>query len=94
MGAINRGRGTDISGEYLDPEDWIEACARGDEGGKGRGWFEARLGFMRGVAGGDAETVDPALEMLLGRRPEMGTECVERLVREDGGYTWHQNYAR
>lgn len=94
VSAINKGRGTDIPVKYLDPQEWIETSAKDDEGGKGRGWFEARLVFTEGVCNGDAEVVDSALETLLGRRPEGGMESVERLVREDRGYTWHQNYAR
>ena len=50
--------------------------------------------FTQGVCEGDAALVDPALETLLGRRPETGKEAVERLVRGEGGYTWHQNHAR
>ena len=92
--AINAGRKTNVPVEYLEPEDWIEACAKDDEGGKGRAWFEARLVFAQGVCDGDAALVDTALETLLGRRPETGKEAVERLVREDPGYTWHQNHAR
>ncbi|KAK5166606.1 uncharacterized protein LTR77_008149 [Saxophila tyrrhenica] len=94
VGAINRGRRTDVGVEYLEPEEWIEASAKDDEGGKGRAWFEARLVFVQGLCDGDAELVDPALETLLGRRPESGTETVERLVSEKPGYTWHQNHAR
>ena len=88
--AINRGRKTDIPLEYLEPQDWIDACAKDDVGGKGRGWFEARLMFTQSVSEGDAELVDPALETLLGRRPETGTEAVRRFVEQDPEYTWHQ----
>ena len=91
---INRARTNDIPVEYLEPQDWIEACAKDDEGGKPRAWFEARLVFQQGVCDGDAELVDPSLETVLGRRPETGTETVERLVRENPGYTWHQNHNR
>lgn len=94
VNAINKGRGTNIPVEYLEPQDWIEAEAKDDVGGKGKAWFEARLIFTQGVSDGDAEMVDPALETLLGRRPETGTQAVERFVKEDGEYTWHQNHAR
>ena len=92
--AINSARKTIIPVEYLQPQDWIEACAKDDEGGKGRPWFEARLVFTQGICDGDAELVDPALETLLGRRPETGTGTVESLVKANPGYTWHQNHAR
>ena len=92
--AINAGRGTDVPVRYLEPREWIEACAKDDVGGKGMAWFEARLVFTQGVCDGDAEVVDPALEVLLGRRPETGKESVERLVRENPEYTWHQNHSR
>ena len=92
--AINIGRGTEVAVKYLEPEDWISACAADDEGGKGRAWFEARLVFTQGLCDGDAELVDPALETVLGRQPESGKETVERLVRKTPGYTWHQNHAR
>jgi hypothetical protein len=92
--AIDRGRATNTKVKYLEPQQWIGACAKDDEGGKGRAWFEARLVFSQGVCNGDAELVHPALETLLGREPESGTESVERLVQENHGYTWHQNHAR
>ncbi|KAK3707621.1 hypothetical protein LTR37_011969 [Vermiconidia calcicola] len=94
VSAINRGRNTNIAVKYLEPTDWVEECTKDDEGGKPRAWFEARVVFTQGVCDGDAELVDPAFETLLGRRPETGTETVERLVKEDSGYTWHQNHAR
>ncbi len=92
VGAIVRGRGTDVGAKYLEPQEWIDASTKDDEGGKPKGWFEARLVFTQGVCDGDAELVDPAMEILLGRRPESGTESVERLVRENRDYTWHQNH--
>lgn len=89
--AINRGRGVDVPVRYLDPEEWIDTCASDDVGGKPRLWFEASLSLLRGFIDGDAKLTDPALETLLGRRPETGTETVERLTRAESGYTWHQN---
>jgi len=78
--------------EYLEPEQWVAESARDDEGGKQRGWFEARLAVLEGFNRGDAEVVDLALGTLLGRRPERGVEGVRRLVRGDPGFTWHQNH--
>lgn len=78
---------------YLEPQDWIAVSAKDDIGGKGTAWFEARLVFVEGVCAGDAEVMDPALETLLGSKPETGVQAVERLVREAGGeYRWHQNH--
>ena len=76
--AINAARGTDIPVEILEPEEWIEACAKDDEGGKPRAWFEARLVFTQGVCDGDAAVTDPAMEMLLGRKPETGFSTSSR----------------
>ncbi|KAK0937216.1 hypothetical protein LTR48_000764 [Friedmanniomyces endolithicus] len=90
--AINRGRGTDIRIEFLEPEAWVQAQAKHDEGGKGVAWFRSRLVWLQGLAEGDCEVVDSALEVLLGRRPATGPQAVERLVRAEAGYTWHQNY--
>ena len=92
--AINRGRGTRIPVEWTDSQDWIERSAANDEGGKGRGWFESRRIWLQGVCNGDAATVDPALEILLGRRPTSGPETVEKLLKNDPEYTWHKNYMR
>ena len=94
VGAINRGRETDIPIAYLEPREWIETEAKDDEGGKTKAWFEARLVFTQGVCNGDAAAMDPALEIFLGRRPETGNEAVERIVKSDPGYTWHQNHNR
>lgn len=95
VSAIDRARPgkKELGIEYLEPEAWIEEEAKGDLGGKGRAWFEARLVFAKGVCGGDAEVTDSALERLLGRAPETGSQAVERLVREaKGEYRWHQNH--
>lgn len=92
--AINKGRNTKMQIKYLEPEAWIEGCAKDDEGGKPRGWFEARLVFLQGIVNGDAATADPALQTLLGRTPEAGTQAVERQVKAEPGYTWHQNHMR
>ena len=92
--AINRGRRTEIPIEYMEPQAWIDACTEDDVGGKPRAWFDARLVYTEGVIAGDGALVDPALETLLGRKPESGTEAVERFVREDPEYTWHQNHMR
>ncbi|KAK0366688.1 hypothetical protein LTR91_001409 [Friedmanniomyces endolithicus] len=52
--AINRGRGTDIRIEFLEPEAWVAAQAKNDEGGRvlrgfGRGWSGCR-DSRRGIA--------------------------------------------
>lgn len=95
VGAIDKarpGKGK-LGVEYLEPQMWIGVSAKDDVGGKGKAWFEARLAFVEGVNGGDAEVMDPALETLLGRKPETGVQAVERIVREAGGdYRWHQNH--
>jgi len=91
--AINRARGTEIPVVYLNAEEWIMECAKDDEGGKTEAWFSARLAWMQGVCDGDAATLDPAMEVLLGRRPEAGTDTLVKLLKAIPGYTWHQNYA-
>nr|POE65686.1 quinone oxidoreductase 2 [Quercus suber] len=92
VGAINRGRGSEMDVEYLEPQEWTANSVKNDEGGKGTAFFEGWVVYMKGVTRGDAKLVDPALEVLLGRKPECGTETTERLVRANPGYTWHQNY--
>lgn len=92
--AINTARGTNLSVEIVDPQEWIDACTQDDEGGKPKAWFEARLVFMQGVCDGDAAVTDPAMETLLGRTPETGPQAVERLLKENPEYTWHQNHMR
>lgn len=77
---------------YASPDNWIAKSGTADEGGKPRAWFEARLIFMQGIAEGDANTTSEALTALLGRCPESGMEAVERIVRADPAYTWHQNH--
>ncbi|KAK5119852.1 hypothetical protein LTR85_007178 [Meristemomyces frigidus] len=89
--AANRGRGTSVPIQYLEPKEWIQACANDDGGGKRRGWYEARLVFLQGICNGDAQTVDPALETLLGRRPQTGAEAVERMARAETVYTKHRS---
>jgi len=91
--AIAEAKETDLPIEYLGPEQWITESTKDDVGGKQRGWFEARLAVVEGFNKGEAEVVDPALGILLGRRPERGIDGVGRLVRGDPGFTWHQNHA-
>jgi len=96
VGAIDQARPSHrkLEIEFLEPQEFVQISAQDDQGGKPVGWFETRIHFFESVIAGDGETVDPALELLLGRRPETGTEAVERLVRDAGekGYFWHQNH--
>ena len=90
--AISKARGTETPIEYLEPGEWIAASAKDDVGKKPRAWFEARLVVLEGFNHGDAETVDDTLATLLGRTPETGFDGVQRLLRDDDGFTWHQNH--
>ncbi|SMR59804.1 unnamed protein product [Zymoseptoria tritici ST99CH_3D1] len=92
--AINGVRGTATPVKYLPPKKWIEASAKEDVGCKGLAWFEARLVVLQGFVNGDAALVDHTLEKMLGRKPETGVQAVERLLKENGEFTWHQNHAR
>lgn len=92
--AISAARGAAVPTKIMEPQAWIEACAKDDEGGKPSAWFEARLIFVQGICDGDAATTDPALETLLGRVPETGTQGIRRLLEANPGYTWHQNHMR
>lgn len=92
VSSIRLATSSELPIRYLSPGDWIAESATDDEGGKPRAWFEARLVFMQGIAEGDAEMTSEALTILLGRRPEIGVGAVERMVRADPGYTWHQNH--
>ncbi|EMC93950.1 hypothetical protein BAUCODRAFT_124699 [Baudoinia panamericana UAMH 10762] len=90
--AIDKVRQTNTPIQILEPDAWIDACSMDDEGGKGRAWFEARLVWLQGMCNGEAELVDPALETVLGRRPETGTETIETLLTSEPDYYWHQNH--
>ena len=90
--AISQAKGSETPIEYLEPSEWIAASAKNDVGNKPRAWFEARLVVLEGFNQGEAEIVDDALATLLERTPEMGIDGVQRLLREDGGFTWHQNH--
>jgi hypothetical protein len=90
--ALSGVKGEDVPIEWLEPERWIEESARDDVGGKPRGWFEARLKVLEGFNRGEAEVMDSALGVLLGRRPARGVEGVRRGGGGDRGFTWHQNH--
>ncbi|KAK4565744.1 hypothetical protein LTR86_003593 [Recurvomyces mirabilis] len=90
--AINRARGTDIPIQLWETQDLVEASAKDDVGGKPVAWFQARVIWFQGICEGDAATTDPALQKLLGRRPESGPETLQRLLKTDSDYTWHQNH--
>ena len=89
---ISQVTGGELPIEYLERNEWIAASAKDDVGNKPRAWFEARLVVLEGFNRGDAETVDDALATLLGRAPETCFDGVQRLLRDDGGFTWHQNH--
>lgn len=90
--ALGQARGKSLPIEYLEPQQWIEASAKDDQGGKPLAWFEARLVVLEGMNNGDGAIVDPALATLLGRRPENGIEGVARLIKVEPDFTWHQNH--
>lgn len=90
--AISQAKGAKTPIEYLEPSEWIAASAKDDVGNKPRAWFEARLVVLEGFNQGEAEVVDDSLATLLGRTPETGFDGVQRLLREDIGFTWHQNH--
>ena len=90
--AINRASNRDVALHRVSSEEYATKNAMGDEGGKPTAFFEAWMGLFEGVAKGEAETVDPLIEELLGRRPKDGVQVVEELLRKDHEYTWHQNY--
>jgi len=90
--AISQAKGVNTPIEYLGPSEWIAASAKDDVGNKPQAWFEARLVVLEGFNQGQAETIDDSLATLLGRTPETGFDAVQRLLREDGGFTWHQNH--
>jgi hypothetical protein len=90
--AISQARGNELPIEYLGAEKWITESARDDVGRKPKAWFEARLVVVEGFNRGDAEVVDDTLATLLGRAPENGYDGVLRLLKDDAGFTWHQNH--
>jgi len=90
--AVSQAKSVETPIEYLEPGDWIVASAKDDVGNKPKTWFEARLVVLQGFNQGQAETIDDALATLLGRTPETGFDAVQRSLREDGGFTWHQNH--
>ena len=92
--AINEATGKSIVVEILPPKEYVKASAKGDEGGKGKWWFERRISWYEGAAKGDGKTVDPLMGKLLGKVPKDGRQIVKELLAADPEYTWHQNYAK
>lgn len=90
--AISQARGAELPIEYLEAGEWITESARDDVGRKPKAWFEARLVVVEGFNKGDAEVTDDTLAILLGRTPEKGFDGVQRLLRDDPEFTWHQNH--
>lgn len=102
--AISRGQAGSappVTAQRVSPDEYPALLAAEDakpgHGGKSHALFEGVLGLVEGIQDGDAETVDPLMGELLGREPRDAMQHVEQLVRDsaaEGGYTWHQNYAR
>ncbi|EER29819.1 hypothetical protein D8B26_007060 [Coccidioides posadasii str. Silveira] len=71
--------------------------AKDGRGGKPKEFFDSWLVFMDAIAAGEAKTVDPLMGELLGREPKDAMQHVQQLIKDgldQGGYTWHQNYAK
>jgi len=84
--------GKELTLHRVSAEEYVTKNAAIDEGKKPVQFFEAWRSLIEGVAEGEVETVDPLMGELLGRPPKDGLKVIEDLLRENPGYTWHQNY--
>lgn len=84
--------GKELTLHRVSAEEYVTKNAAIDEGKKPVQFFEAWRSLIEGVAEGEVETVDPLMRELLGRPPIDGLKVIEDLLRENPGYTWHQNY--
>lgn len=88
---INRVRGNKQTIEMLEPQVWIDTAVKDDKGGKSKSWFETRLVWFEQMTHGALQTTDPALAVLLGRKPQNGVEDITEMLQKEPNYSWHQN---
>ena len=89
---IRRVTGKELTLHRVSAEEYVRKNAAIDEGKKPVQFFEAWRSLLEGVADGEVADVDPLMGELLGRQPKDGLKVIEDLLRENPGYTWHQNY--
>ena len=89
---IRRVTGKELTLHRVSAEEYVTKNAAIDEGKKSVQFFEAWRSLLEGVADGEVANVDPLMGELLGRQPKDGLKVIEDLLRENPGYTWHQNY--
>ena len=89
---IRRVTGKELTLHRVSAEEYVTKNAAIDEGKKPVQFFEAWRSLLEGVADGEVADVDPLMGELLGRQPKDGLKVIEDLLRENPGYTWHQNY--
>ena len=89
---IRRVTGKELRLRRVSAEEYVTRNAAVDEGKKPVRFFEAWRSLLEGVAEGEVESVEPLMGELLGRTPKDGLRVIEDLLKENPGYTWHQNY--
>ncbi|EEP81207.1 predicted protein [Uncinocarpus reesii 1704] len=101
VAAISQATGTDIPVEQVSRDDFPRILAAEDakdgRGKKSEQFFTSWRSLIEAMEQGEARTVDPLMQELLGREPRDAMQHVARLVQDgarEGGYTWHQNYAK
>lgn len=89
---IKKITGNQLTLHMVSAEEYVTKNAAIDEGKKPAQFFEAWRSLLEGVAAGEVQDIDPLMEELLGRQPKDGLQVIEGLLKENSGYTWHQNY--
>jgi uncharacterized protein YbjT (DUF2867 family) len=89
---IRKITGKELILHRVSAEEYVTKNAAIDEGKKPAQFFEAWRSLLEGVAEGEVVDVDPLMGELLGRQQKDGLRVIEDLLKENPGYTWHQNY--
>ena len=89
---IKKATGKEVILHRVSAEEYVTKNAASDEGKKPAQFFEAWRSLLEGVADDEAAGIDPFMGELLGRQPKDGLQVIEDLLKENPGYTWHQNY--
>ncbi|KAL9063465.1 MAG: hypothetical protein Q9157_008231 [Trypethelium eluteriae] len=96
VGIVNEVTGRNVSIEFVDPVEYVNKSTELDkkEGKKPEGFYKAWVSLLEGLKHGEAGTVSPLMEELLGRTPKDGKELITGFLKENPNFTWHQNYFR
>ncbi|KAL4923865.1 putative NmrA-like family protein [Aspergillus undulatus] len=89
---INETTGRQVDFQIVSPEEYAQANAANDQGGKPKAFFEMVASWWEDIADGALQTTHPLMREVLGREPKGPRDALREILSKSRDYTWHQNY--